>query len=464
MSHPRSRTTRALFWGALVLLALRPPAAVERLVDVATTPLRLVTAIASPLRLVRRPEVIAAEARLAKSSAAEAEENLRLLLDIVHYARPSEPDLVEGRRLVHGEVVGRVSGRRDSLRVRVRDVRGIEAGLPVACGNAYVGRIAEVVPGARGDEGIAIVELVTSRSFHVGAKVAGAVAGQDVLMTVGGLDPSSRGRRAADTEVRLAVHNPSDRELADGLARVHELFEEAEAFSALSEGLRLGRVRRDEKGGRWSIEPELDYKDGLYWVVILAPPDPALPSREPVEEDFFQATWVRAAPLTLGDASPWREAVRISRGRVHGVAEGAAVTSVGRRLVGRVGRVGPWSADVSLLGDPGFSVVAVARLEGVAEPQVLGRLVSLGRDREDGAVLLQWVKRVELDLASAAGDEPVRARLYTGSGDSGLQCGYYLGEGLLPRRAEDPRIIRLTGELTPSDLGALFVRVEEDSQ
>ena len=432
--------------------------------DVAVSPLRLVTGIASPLKLLRRREVNAAEARLAANSAAETEESLRLLLDMVRFARPSEPALVEGRRLVHGVVLGRVARHADRLRARVRDVRGLAPGMPVACGDAYVGRVLEVLPDPHAPGGVVTVEIVTAASFHVGARVTGVETGQDVLMTVGGLDVTAGRRRGPDTDVRLAVHNPSDRELAGGTARVHERFAEAERYSALAEGLHLGRVVRDAKGAKWSIEPELDYKDGLFWVMILAPPDPTLPSHEPVAEDFFDPSWVRTSPLAVGDAGRRRDAVRVSGGRDEGIAEGAAVAALGRRLVGRVSRVGPWTSDVSFLGDPGFSVVAVARIEGLAEPQVLGRLVSLGRDRSDGAVLFRWVKRVELAALAGGTATEVRARLYTGSGDAGLKSGYYLGEGTLPLAAGEPRIIRLLADVEPRDLGALFVRVEPERE
>jgi hypothetical protein len=444
----------------LLLLSLRPLEPVQRVIDVAVAPLRVVTAIASPLQLLRRGEVRAAERRLSEHSAEEAEENLRLLLDLVRNARPSEPGLLAGRRFVHGEALGRSAGRADRLRVRVRDLRGIEPGMPVASGNAYVGRVAEIAPVAGDEGGVVIVDLVTTGSFHVGARVRDADSRRDVLMTVGGVDLGEGGPGVARGELRLAVHHPSDRDFAGGLARVHELFEEAEAYSSLSRGFHLGRVVRDPRRVRWTIEPELDYKDGLFWVVIVAPPDAELPSREPVEEDLFEASWVRATPLAVGDASPWRESARISSGARHGVEPGAAVTAIGRRLVGRVSRTGPWSAEVSFLGDPGFSLVAVARIEGLAEPQVLGRLVSLGRDRADGTVLFRWIRRVDLELPAGHGSSTVPAKIYSGSGDEGLRGGYYLGEGLLPLSDEQPRIIRLRSEVEPRDLLRLFVRCE----
>jgi hypothetical protein len=301
---------------------------------------------------------------------------------------------------------------------------------------------------------------VTARDFHVGARVAGGHDGGDVLMTVGGVDSSTRGGARDDRRVRLVVHNPSDRQLAGGRAVVYESFREAERYWELAEGLALGEVRRAEEGRDWTIDPELDYVDGLYDVVILCPEDPTLPDAEPFDPVLMDSDWVRAVPLGVGDASPWREAKKIRLGSVDGIADGAAVTAIGARLLGRVTRVGPWSSDVSFLGDPGFSVVAVARFEGVPGPRVLGRLVSVGRDEEQGAIRFHWVARVALGVEPTRPDGCRPARLYTGSGDPGLSSGFYLGEALIPvgDDAGLRRTIRLVADAEPRDVQSLFVR------
>ena len=58
----------------------------------------------------------------------------------------------------------------------------------------------------------------------------------------------------------------------------------------------------------------LDYKDGLYWVVILAPLDPELPATVPVEDEIFEASWAQLTPLAVGGGCPWRAAGRVSGG------------------------------------------------------------------------------------------------------------------------------------------------------
>ena len=111
------------------------------------------------------------------------------------------------------------------------------------------------------------------------------------------------------------------------------------------------------------VEPELDYLDGLFHVVVLAPKDATLPTDEPMPQALADQGWVRARPLSHGDPTSWRETLKLTRGLERGVTPGAAV-AFGARLIGRVTRVGPWGSDASLLGDPGLTVVAVARFEG----------------------------------------------------------------------------------------------------
>ncbi len=466
-----------LVWLALLFLTLRPFGPVDAAVDIATAPLRVVSELASPLLFVRQNRVRAAESRLAQTAANEEASNKQLLADLAEAARPDEPRLFEGRRIVHAQVLGHRDF--DHLRVRLRDARGVELGYPVACGNAYAGRIVDFEgPGAldAGASDVAIVQLVTAKDFHVGAIVEEPERVQRapidpafgtrtdtsaVLMTVGGVVRKKR-RLAASAEIRLAVHNPSDRTLASGLVRVHELFPEDERGGGLSAGLHLGRVHKDDDG--FWITPELDYKDGLFQVVVLCPPDAAYGSAVPFDTALRDSNWVRTRPLSLGDANPARSACKIRVGTRHGVYTGAAVTSVGAHLVGRVVRSGPASADVAFLDDPGFSVVAVARIDGDDEPRVLGRLVAMGRgeDPEGDTLRFRWIVRVPLDLALADGSRTRHARLFTGSGDPGLPAGFSFGETELPIDAEaytEP-VLEVRTDIAPEDVQALFVRTQ----
>ena len=142
---------------------------------------------------------------------------------------------------------------------------------------------------------------------------------------------------------------------------------------------------------------------------------------------------------------------------MHGVREGAAVTAIGARLVGRVAQAGPWSSHVSFLADPGFHVSVLALFEGSAEPRVLGRFVSLGR-AADGRVRFRWKPRVAWSLAAES--EAPRARLFTGSGDLGMPSGFFLGEARLPAevRAGETYEIDVSTDLEPDEVRSLFVR------
>ena len=462
MSRPRSRTTWFLAWAGLLFLSLRPIEPVERVVDGLVTPLRFMAELASPLALLSHRTVVAAEERLARSARAEAEENRRLLEELARSALPTDPALLRARRVVHAEVLAREPGNRDRIHVRLRDVRGLVPGLPVACGDFFVGRLVQIRAVGPEERGMGVVELVTAPRFRVGARVPAprGTGAEDGLLTVGGVVP--RRRETGTREILLAVHSPSDRLPDTGLVRVHELFFDAEPFPELGAGLVLGRVRRAGELGPWTAVPELDYMDGLFQLVVLAPPDRALGSATPFEPVLMDSNWVRARPLGVGDPSPWRSATKLSVGRLRGVHAGAAVTSIGARLVGRVARARPLTSDVSFLDDPGFSVVAVARIEGEHEPRVLGRLVSEGRGA-DGAIHFRWIVRVRLEPRPAAGPEPAggrRARLFTGSGMSGLPAGFFFGETIVPLDAEpgEIRAIRVWTDVGPGELRTLFVR------
>jgi hypothetical protein len=467
MSRTRARLGRLLAWLVLLGLALVPVPAAERALDAALVPLRALAEIAAPFALLRAGEVRAAEEHLAALGALEAAENERCLADLARAAEPSDPALRAGRRLVPGEVIGRDPALRDRLRVRLHDARGVVVGLPAAFGDAYVGRVVALEPRADGSA-LAEVELLTSKGFHVGAAVG------DVLLAAGGVEEAPRGARSP-SRLTLAVDAPSDRALGGGDARVHELFEGEGGFARLAQGFHLGRVRALEPGRRWALEPELDYVDGIFRLVVLAPEDPALGAPRLDEPALFDERWLSTSPLGEGDPNPLRETRKLRAGALHGVRAGAAVIAIGARLVGRVTRVGPLSCDASLLGDPGTSVVAVARFEGEELPRPLGRLVSLGRDRSDGSVLLRWLARSNLDIVDLDGSGMRRARLFTGSGEAGLEAGFSLGVAQVPvgtagggaaragaglERPESPeRIVRLSSDVDVRDVRELFVRV-----
>jgi hypothetical protein len=263
-----------------------------------------------------------------------------------------------------------------------------------------------------------------------------------------------------DDPRRLAVHSPSDRGFAGGLARVHARLPEVDPYLSLAEGYRLGFVLPGRDAEHWSLDAELDYRDGLFHLVVLAPPDAALPSDEPMPQALADEGWRRAQLLSHGDPAPWRESARVALGSSGGARPGAAL-AFGARLVGLLGEVGPWSSDALFLGDAGLSVVAVARLEGDDVPRVLGRLVSLGRE-SGGAVVLRAAGGEPLPFEPDGEDGCRTARLFTGSGDAGVPSGLYLGQARVPvgPDAGGERTVRLLGASDAGSLQDLWVRVE----
>lgn len=436
----------------LGFLSLRPSSRLEGWLDTALTPVRALAEVASPLAHLSSATAADADAALAAEVEREQAGRASLLEDLVRFAEPTGA-LREGRRLVPGAVVGRPSGARDRLVVRVPPAERIERGDPVVSGDVFVGRVAAVH-----DAGELEVELVTSKRFHVGAlRPADDAQSEFVRLIVGGLDPGSRS--ASEHGLLLAVHAPSDREVLPGPVVVSELAVgddaagHAAAIAALADGFRLGRLVRLD--GRLCVLPELDYRDGLFQVTVLRPPDASLPPVA-LEEELVDDKWQFARALSRGDPSPWRSTIVVDAGAARGVREGAALVS-GLRLLGRVSRVDAWRADVALLDDPGLSLVCVARIEGVAEPRVLGRLVSEGRDDETGELLFSWE-----DLVGAGVDARSAGRvatLYTGSGDEGLPRGLLVGTTTLPvEQAVGPHRLRVVDGVHPTEVSRMWVR------
>ena len=449
----RSNTLTLLFWLGLVLVSIRPVAPVERACAWLFAPLRGLAELGAPLRWVRAAEIRRTDDRLAEEARHRLGARRALLEDLASFAEPTGA-LREGRRLVPGAVVGRSPESRDRILVRLPPGERVRRGYPVVCGDAYVGRVRRLV-----EPSACEVDLVTGRSFHVGAVRAGR-AEAAVQMTVGGLDPGS-GRRGG-RELLLAVHNPSDREVRPGPVVVSELLVGRDPLGAdgdyglLASGFQLGELLQTESG--WALAPVLDFEGGLFQVTVLAPDEGGPPVPRPAEE-LSDGNWSRARPLTSGDPSPWRRGLVLAVGSRAGVSEGAALAS-GLRLLGRVTRVGPWSAGASLLDDPGLRLVLVARVEGLREPQALGRLRSAGREPESSALRFDWDPVVPLEVDGRS-EGSVRAELYTGSGEEGLPGGLYVGSAELPLGPPPPGAshrVLVEAPPDPASVGDLWVR------
>ena len=452
----------------LLFLTLRPVAALDELMQRALAPVRKLGELAAPLVLLRHAGSSSAEKRLRQAALAEQAAGAQLLKDLAKGSLPTEAELLRERRIVHGAVIGRVKGQPDFLRVELRDTRGVRPGFPVACGNAFVGRVVSV--DAR--ESLAVVELVTGANFHVGGVVRqpkwedGRADDTPVQMTVGGLFVDGPRAARGDRQLQLAVDHPSDRAIQGGLVRVDERYGETPEIQRLSLGLHLGELTKDES--YWGIRPKLDYEHGLFHVVVLCPLDESLGSGLLFASATEDDQWLRVKPIGLGDPSPYRSTAKVRAGSGRGVQAGAAVLDLASRLVGRISKVGPWSSDVSFLDDPGFSVVAVAANDLGLEPFVLGRLVSMGRQNSGDSIRMRWFVRVQprADWRQAAGPDGLLAKLFTGSGEEGLPSGFAFGTAMIPLDAEpgDSRVIELSVENKPALLHSLYVRTQRVGQ
>lgn len=450
MGLTRKRTLFFVTFLALVVLSLRPVDELERAAGFALAPVRLAVELVAPLSWATRGSV-----RAATAPRTPVEEERRscaaLLVADQTSARPASPALCAGRVLIHAEVVGRKASSRDRVVVELPPRARVEPGMPVVHGDQYVGRVLHVEErrvGGDASAALATVELVTAASARIGARMSVPPFSR---LVVGGLAPPVEGSNA----LLLAAHKPDDRRVVAGGVEVFEQLDVAAELSSdyagLADGYRLGElvtlasshgagagpvtIQRSGQSVR-AVRPGLDYKAGLYQLVVLGLPDPARagPDEFLLEHDPFDpADWLGADVALGGDPSFWREGRKLKAGLAAGVAAGAAVKS-GARFVGRVIAVQGLTADVALLGDRGLELPGlawVAARPGATErpaPFSLGRLVCLGRTTA-GDARLRWDALVPY---GAPGAEPVRAELYTGSGERGVPRGLLVGEILVP--------------------------------
>jgi len=408
-------------------------------VDALDRLLGLLALPARPLLQVSRPwwpigQVLAGSDEDGKLRTREAEEAGLLEQWVREQAVPRSVAMEEGVNL-HAEAVGRPSGQLDALLVRVWQPGLVRPGMPVTTGDHYVGLVSHVVErhGRDGAFEDVTVDLITGTGARIGAGVlVEGVWQPNSLFVVGGLLAPEDFGLASQREV-LAVHHPSNYSLSAGRVLVHEAAIGGRDLAGLANGFQLGTLERAPEPDEHTrmdllgVVPEVDFESGLYQVLIHT----GLSTEQigsQIESVGQRGHWIPAQPIPLADPAPWREGCKLARGTRAGVQVGAALAS-GVRLIGRVERAGPWHANVSTLGDRGFTVPAIALwLNAEAEHPtfVLGRLQGLGRDSK-GNLLFHWAAALP-----RIGEEPARARIYTGSGEPGVPRGLLLGEADIP--------------------------------
>jgi cell shape-determining protein MreC len=448
----RFRALLLLAFLFLAALSLRPSSDLRASLDAVCEPARHLRLLGSPLGWLSIAEARAAERQLCAGEEERRAAGRAVLAAAQTGAAPSERTLAQGRGVVHAEVVDRVEGDEDRMIVRFAPESDVEVGMPVVSGDRYVGSIASVDTLRRGE---ARVDLVTRKEFRVGAEVARR-EGDPVLLVVGGILP--RGGKEDDT--LLAAHFPSDPNLDGGEVRVRETGPGAAgSLRALADGFLLGsfvRVRRGE-AVLLGVRPALDLRSGPSHVGILCPSQHAPAGPDLARDPFEDERWMDAAFVFAGDASFWRETRVLSAGTASSITDGAAV-AFGANLLGQVERAGAATSLVRLLGDPGLEVTALASPAESASPAAtmpIGRLVSLGRDRSDGALLLRWAPSLRLE-----GEAPLEVLLYTASGHRSVPPGLRIGRTALPR-GRGPFVLRVRQDATGASLTRARVWREE---
>ena len=422
---------RALLIG-LIGMSLFPQPEAERWLDRGAAPLRILARATVPLTRLLGREVAAFDPAQGR---AEEQESRRFVARLFESALP--PGELAGRcRAVPAVVLARSRGERDRVIVRPWTLAGIELGQPAVHREAYVGRVVAI----DAELGAATVELLTARSFRVGARLLPpaslrALAAEDpgVALTVGGV---ALGRRSSEGQLPyLAAHDPARARgiLAElpleGPLEVHEWLPELDPYSGLAEGFALGRLLPEKNQQDRRVEPLIDFLHGLFHLAILTEARPGLELPSAPAHPLEDAEWVAARIWATGEPSRWRRSLQLEVGARDGLVEGCAVVA-GARLIGRLGAVLPASCEVRLLDDPGLSLPVAAGFpdDPARAPQVLGRMTTLGRDPLTGRPLLHWQSSLAFELPGAPAGTPVRLTLFTGTGEVGLPAGLLLGE------------------------------------
>jgi cell shape-determining protein MreC len=410
-----SRSGTLFLIGLLVLIALslHPMASVETSLAWAFSPARLLSELARPFAWLSRSEVAAAEGGALAAFPSERERSHALLFAAQAGAMPVDPSLTTGRAAVACQVIGRFQKNRDRLRLRYALDSGVTAGSPIVNGDVFVGRVIELDPGKPGE---CLAELVTAKDFRVSCVVEGS--NPIARFVVGGVLGKARKEAAG---LHLAVQYPSDRAVVTGLVRVLEEVGSREA--RLADGFLLGALGSVDVDGTqlFGISAPLDFEFGLAHLAILVPPErgtagPVLPI-----DPFEASSWIDARVILAGDPTPMRDTRRLALTTSSGVGPGAAL-AIGARFVGRLERVGPLDSDARLLADPGLAFSALARIEGVATPIPLGRLIARGRDGE--RIVFECSREFSKDERR---DAPIPVELWTAAADPDLPPGLLVG-------------------------------------
>jgi len=436
----------------LAAVSLRPWRELDLSFERAFEPARLLGNLAFPVSWLARSEVRAAETALLAREEARCAEGRAVLLSAQSRAAPREGVLASGRGLVHAEVFDRPKENLDRVLVRFAPGSRVEPGMPVVCGDFYVGRVDSCSAGE------AVVDLVTGQDFRVGAAVVGAVRvaeseardGAPPLLVVGGVVPRGRPGEGGSRDLLLAVHCPSDPDLSAGEVRVREVDPiGGETYAALADGFLLGSLERTQRdrSSLLAVRPGLDYSGGLYQMAIVCPAENQSAGPDLARDPFDEAAWIDVSLTLQGDPTFWRESRIVRSGRDQDLVDGAAL-ELGGNYLGCIARAGRGSSSASLLGDAGHEISALASpvdADGnpAGPPITIGRLTSFGRDRRSGEVFLRWDAAIPLPEDGDA--EGVLAVLYTAAGQRAVPPGLRVGWTRLPR-GRGPFLLRVRQE------------------
>lgn len=471
-----SRAATVTIAGVSALLALRPFGSTDQLADLVTLPSRAAAPLGFPASLMTELRAPKASGADAKQLVDEANFSEQLELAVLRSAWPTDPELPRDNvDPVPGEVDARLGRKKDTIKVRVADPDRVELGQPVVAGDVYIGRVSRIpfreplddpeplerlmralrlsAPPLAPPRDAVHVALVTGNDQRVGGLVEEGKEGLSYAVVVGGVTGGP------EKSTWLAIHAPERRSTSRGVVKVSEPLGLRDSFEALSEGFRIGVLRRDEVERSdgfgtqeiLGIQPFIDFEEGINQVLVLARSE----GDEPVNHEerrkggsvkrvLEDGGWGGAKLLVNGDAVPWRSTLRIDRGTRDGLEVGAALVE-GVRLAGRVSDPGAMTSAVASVFDPGFSInvlaqSVLARSEDgrYAPPLAMGKLMSEGR-AGDGSLLLRWDpdrgtawRRWAESMSESGEARDTEVILWTGSGMKQVPRGLRIGRVTLP--------------------------------
>src|SRR6185503_18100070 len=112
--------------------------------------------------------------------------------------------------------------------------------------------------------------------------------------------------QARGARILLGLTSPSRRDVAGAAALVDESLSGLARYAAQSSGFELG-VPRAAALDQWAVEPRIDYRSGLFQVVIVAPETIQRGPEDAPRDELCDGRWASVRANSSGEPSVARE-------------------------------------------------------------------------------------------------------------------------------------------------------------